>query len=84
MAVSIVALAFLVAVGGIFLSRFKGLGYVDSAIGSIRSLVAAETKYAQAHPQIGYTCVLAALPSDDLTAELVRTGERNGYAFRIR
>jgi hypothetical protein len=54
----------LIVAGWIFLSRLMRLGYVDSAIGSMRTLVAAETKYAQAHPEVGYTCSMSALPSD--------------------
>ena len=73
----------LLVAGWIFLSRSTRFGYVDSAIGSMRALVAAETKYAQAHPQIGYVCSLSALPSDELTTELVRNGTRNKYAFEI-
>ena len=73
----------LIVAGWIFLSRSMRLGYVDSAIGSMRTLVAAETKYAQAHPGVGYTCSMSALPSDGLTAGLVRNGTRNEYAFEI-
>ena len=78
-----VTLALVVAVlGGFWLRRLMRLGYVDSAIGSIRVLVAAETKYAQTHPQIGYTCMLSDLPVDDLTG-LVRNGRLNEYAIEI-
>jgi hypothetical protein len=69
--------------GWIFFNRLHDLGYVDSAIGSMRGLVASEAKFAQAHPGIGYTCTLSALPPNDLTAELVRNARRNGYAFEI-
>jgi hypothetical protein len=72
-----------IVAGWIFLSRSMRLGYVDSAIGSMRILVAAEAKYAQTHPKIGYTCTLSALSSDDSTFELVRNGRRNQYAFEI-
>jgi len=74
----------LVVVGWIFLSRSMRLGNVDSAIGSMRTLVAAETKYAQAHPEVGYTCSVSELPSDEFRiVEQLRNGTRNGYAFQI-
>ncbi|HTQ61832.1 MAG TPA: hypothetical protein VMI32_16535 [Candidatus Solibacter sp.] len=74
----------LIVAGWIFLSRFMRLGYVDSAIGSMRTLVAAETKYTQAHPEVGYTCSLSALPSDEFKiVEQLRNGTRNGYTFQI-
>jgi len=46
-------------------------------------LVNSEAKFAQTHPDIGYACILSALPNDDLTAELVKNGRRNEYAFEI-
>ena len=73
----------LIVAGWILLSRSKRLAYVDSAIGSMRVLVATETGFAQAHPDIGYTCKLSALPSEDLTAELVKNGRRNEYVFEV-
>ena len=83
----VACLATLLLVGyfaGIFIRRSMRLGYVDSAIGSMRSLVTAETKYAQAHPEVGYTCSMSALPSDEFKiVEQLRNGTRNGYAFQI-
>ena len=80
--VVLVSSAVIVA-GWILVSWLKRIAYVDSAIGSVRTLVAAETKFAQAHPDIGYACTLSALPSDELTTELVKNGRRNQYAFEI-
>lgn len=73
----------LIVAGWIFVSRLKRVGYLDSAIGTMRTLVAIETKYAQTHQKIGYTCSLSALPSDELTAGLVKNERRNGYEFKI-
>jgi hypothetical protein len=73
----------IVAAAWVFLGRAKRLGCVDSAIGSIRVLVAAETKFAQTHPSIGYTCTFSALFSDELTTQLVRDRTRNGYIVEI-
>ena len=69
--------------GWVFLNRLKRLGYLDSVIGTMRELVVAETKFAQVHSEIGYTCALSALPSDGVTAEVIETGRRNEYAFQI-
>jgi len=67
-----------------FLSRPMRLGYMDSAIGSVRTLVAAEKKYAEAHPEVGYTCSMSALPDDEFkTIEQLRNGTRDEYAFQI-
>ncbi|SRR5712664_1458331 len=66
-----------------WLSPALRLGYVDSAIGSLRVLVNSETRFAQTHPDIGYACALSSLPNDDSTAELVKNGRRNEYAFEI-
>jgi len=59
------------------------LGFVDSAIGRMRSLVAAEDQFARAHPEIGFTCTLAQLPRDDQIARLVKNGTDNGYVFNL-
>jgi hypothetical protein len=73
----------LLLAGWIFLNRAKRLAYVDSTIGSLRVLVNSEAKFAKTHPDIGYGCTLSALPNDDLTADLVKNGRRNEYAFEI-
>ncbi len=68
----------------IFFSRAMRLGYTDSAIGAIRTLLAAEKKFAEAHPEVGYTCSMSALPSDEFKiVEQLRNGTWNGYAFQI-
>jgi hypothetical protein len=77
------SLALIVACS-IFLSRAMRLGYIDSAIGSMRTLVAVEKKYAEAHPETGYTCSMSALPSDEFKiVEQLRNGTRDKYAFEI-
>jgi hypothetical protein len=74
----------LVASCWIFLNRAMRLGYIDSAIGSLRTLVDAEKKYAEAHPDAGDTCSMSVLPSDEFKiVEQLRNGTRNGYAFQI-
>jgi hypothetical protein len=76
----------LVVLGWIAIYYFRGslmLGYVDSAIGSMRAIVAAEGRFAEAHPGLGYTCALSELPPDRLIGRLVNSGNRNGYAFEI-
>jgi hypothetical protein len=67
----------------IFLGRLKRLAYVDSAIGTLRSLVIAENRYAQAYQNLGYTCTLSALHSGELPPDFFKNSERNGYAYAI-
>ncbi len=38
--------------------RLRALGYVDSAIGTMRTLASDENKFAETHPSMGYTCGL--------------------------
>jgi hypothetical protein len=59
------------------------LGYVDSAIGRVRTVIAAESAYVKAHPQVGYACTFSQLPQDPLIARLTDDGIDNGYAFEI-
>lgn len=60
------------------------LGYVDSAIGRMRVLNAAETQFAKEHPALGYTCKLSELPSTAEIQRLLAKGSiDNGYAFEI-
>jgi|GEM_PF-739380 len=66
-----------------YFRRSLRLGYVDSAIGSVRAIVAEEKHFAQAHPDLGYTCTLSELSANELIGGLVKSGRRNGYAFEI-
>jgi hypothetical protein len=59
------------------------LGFVDSAIGRMRAIGAAEDQFARSHPEIGFTCTLAQLPRDDQVARLVKNGMDNGYVFNL-
>ncbi len=59
------------------------LGYVDSAIGRVRAVVAAETDFAKAHPEIGYTCTISQLPQNQLVARLGTGAIDNGYKFEV-
>ena len=75
-----------IVLGWIALNWMLGLmrlGFVDSAMVRIRSVVAAEAEFAKAHPEVGYTCALSQLPQDDLIASLIREPRKNGYAFQI-
>jgi hypothetical protein len=81
-----IALGFLALVVAcwVFVSRARRLGYIDSATGTIRTLIAAEKKYAETHPAVGYTCSISALPNDEFkVVEQLRNGAWNGYAFQI-
>ena len=59
------------------------LGYVDSAIERVRTVVSAESEFAKNNPSVGYACTLSQLPDDDGTLRRVKTGEDNGYVFEI-
>lgn len=73
-----------IAVGAfIFLNRLRRLGDMDSAIGDVRMLGTAETKFAEAHPGIGYACDLSSLDNNGLPPELIKKRERNNFAFSI-
>ena len=65
---------------------FRGLlrlGYLDSGIGSVRRLVAAETKFAESHPDVGYSCEFSKLDEDQLIAALAKTKTWNEYEFEL-
>lgn len=72
----------LIVVGWVAVRYFLGwrdLGYVDSAIVTMRTLVEDENKFAETHPNLGYSCKLA-----DITSEpAIASGRRNGYIFEI-
>jgi hypothetical protein len=59
------------------------LGYVDSAIGRVRAVVAAEDEFARTHAKVGDTCVLSQLPRDGQLPRLAKDGTDNGYAFNL-
>jgi hypothetical protein len=59
--------------------RLRALGHVDSAIVTMRTLVADENKFAETHPNLGYTCKLA----DITTAPPIASGQNNWYIFEI-
>src|SRR3974390_1511748 len=65
------------------LRSLRNLGYIDSAIGTVRVLVTEENNYARSHPRQGYSCALTDLTSNDLLRELAKSGRRNGYAFEL-
>jgi len=66
-----------------YLRRSLRLGYVDSAVASVITIVAEEKNFAEAHPDLGYTCTLSELSRNQLVAGLVKSGQRNGYAFEL-
>jgi len=86
--ISLVVIAAVLGIGGYFGVRWvRGmmkLGYVDSAIGRMRVVYAAETQFAKAHPELGYTCTFSQLPpSAEITRLLAKGGTDNGYVFEI-
>jgi len=60
------------------------LGFVDSAIGRVRVISAAQTEFERAHPELGYTCEISQLPrSEEITRLLAKNRIDNGYVFEI-
>jgi hypothetical protein len=59
------------------------LGYVDSAIGTLRMVNSAERHFAQTHLERGYACAFADLASNELPSGIATSGQRNGYAFEL-
>jgi hypothetical protein len=57
----------------------RGLGYVDSAIVTMRTLVADENEFARSRPTLGYTCKLTDITPDPILAE----AHKNEYVFEI-
>jgi competence protein ComGC len=54
-----------------------------SAVASVRMLVIAESSYATAHPDRGYTCSLADLAADQSNVDGLVSGQKRGYAFEL-
>jgi hypothetical protein len=83
-----VVAAIAVSVVGYFAFRgMRGLmtlGNVDSAISRLRVISAAETQFAKAYPELGYTCALSQLSrSEEITRLFAQNRIDNGYAFEI-
>src|SRR5258708_26568338 len=57
--------------------------YLDSAIVSVRRLEAAEAKFAESHPDLGYTCTISELGGDQLITALAKTSRWNEYSFEL-
>jgi type IV pilus assembly protein PilA len=54
-----------------------------SATAAVRTITAAETSYAAAHTDEGYTCSLSSLQQTGLISRRVANGQRNGYVFEL-
>jgi hypothetical protein len=86
--ISVLVTVAAVSVIGFFAVRaIRGLmmlGYVDSAIGRVRVISAAEAEFARVHPELGYTCAVSQLPHTEEITRLLRQDQiDNGYAFKI-
>lgn len=51
-----------------------------SAVAAVRTLIVAESVYAQTHPATGYTCALSELDLDST----LKSGRKSGYVFGLR
>jgi len=55
----------------------------SSAVASLRTIATAESSYSSSHPDLGYTCSLAALGEAGLIDDNLALGQRTGYRFEI-
>ena len=62
---------------------FQWVCSVDSAIGTLRTLVTAEQIFPKKHPARGYSCALSDLDSDAMLRAIAKSSNRNGYAFDL-
>jgi hypothetical protein len=54
-----------------------------AAVAGVRTLIVAETSYASAHPDTGYTCSLSDLAGDHLINRELARGRKTGYDFEL-
>jgi hypothetical protein len=85
---ALVVVAVILAVVGYFgfkvMWGLMMLGHVDSAIGRMHVLYAAETQFAREHPARGYTCELSELPqSAEIRRLVAKNSIDNGYVFEV-
>ena len=59
------------------------LGYIDSAIGTLRMVYTAEKQFAEMNPDHEYACALAQLNANGLPPGIVTSSGRNGYVFEL-
>lgn len=70
-----------------FLYGSYKLGQFDSALMTMHELIAAETSFARARTERGYTCDLPELLKNSRSegaTQLTASGQRSGYLFEIR
>ena len=66
-----------------YLRPLMRLGYVDSAIGTLRMVYTAEKQFALARPERGYACAFADFDANELPPGIATSGKRNGYVFDL-
>jgi hypothetical protein len=79
LAVGCVVLLFIGWISIRYFMGLRGLGYEDSAIVKMRTIVNKESEFGKVHPDIGYTCKLFDVAPD----LIIPNGQRNGYAFEL-
>ncbi len=60
------------------------MGTETSAVAAVRTLNTAEIAYAQAHPDLGYTCSLSELAGSWGVSGELAGGQKNGYVFKVQ
>jgi hypothetical protein len=64
-----------------FLFNARELGYLDSAIGSLRELNNSAQAYAAAHPKIGFRRSIDEMYAAGLINDMLRLGLKNRYRY---
>ena len=80
---SIIPIAIIAAIAIPNLLRARIGANETSAIDAVHTIVAAETTYREAHPEIGFTCDLNELKSTNKIDSSVAAGTINGYSFSL-
>ncbi len=55
----------------------------SSAVAGVRAVITAETSYAEAHPDEGYTCSFATLAQAGMLSGGIVQGQKNGYVYEL-
>ena len=63
--------------------RARNAANESSAVAGVRTLIVAETTYAETHPDAGFTCSLSALADGQPMLGQLADGKKSGYAFEL-
>ena len=84
---TLLAIGGLLLVAGLFYRYYFRptirLGYVDSAIANIRTIVKTEKEFAEHHQKYEYACTFSELSSSDTVERLAKNRRIGGYIFEL-